>query len=41
MILVNIESPKTGKSYKGITYSYILRHKDHPFLNSFTTVQKK
>lgn len=44
MILVNIESPKTGKSYicksysetiKGITYSYILRHKDHPFFKQF------
>lgn len=40
MILVNIENPKTGKSYicksysetvKDITYSCILRHKDHPF----------
>lgn len=44
MIQVNIESPKTGKSYicksysetiKGITYSYILRHKDHPFFKQF------
>ena len=44
MILVNIENPKTGKSYicksysetiKGITYSYILRHKDHPFFKQF------
>lgn len=39
MIQVIIENPKTCKSYsettKDITYSCILRHKDHPFFKQF------
>lgn len=49
MIQITVKNSKTGSQYicksarrtvKNITYHLICRHKDHPFFNSFTTVQK-
>lgn len=48
MIQVIVKNSKTGSQYicksarrtvKNITYHLICRHKDHPFLYRFTTIQ--